>query len=89
MISHPSRRALSSRPIPHANEQFGIVLSGRVRPASTPNPAPTCTTATLGPGEVIHFPSNFPHSAEALEETLILDVFSPPSATTGIDIPRP
>jgi quercetin dioxygenase-like cupin family protein len=29
-------------------------------------------------GEVIHFPSNVWHKAEALEETVVLDVFSPP-----------
>lgn len=69
----------------HANEQFGIVLSGRIRFGLGAEDSPTRTHQTLGPGEVIHFPSNFPHSAEALEETLILDIFSPPSATTGID----
>jgi hypothetical protein len=26
------------------------------------------------------------HSADAVEETLVLDIFSPPSATTGVDI---
>lgn len=72
----------------HANEQFGIVLSGRIRFGLGGADSPTRTHQTLGPGEVIHFPSNFPHSAEALEETLILDIFSPPSATTGIDEPR-
>ena len=39
----------------------------------------------VGPGEVLHLPSNCPHSAEALEETVVLDIFSPPSERTGID----
>ena len=29
-------------------------------------------------GEVLHIPSNLPHKAEALEDTLDVDVFSPP-----------
>ena len=32
----------------------------------------------LRTGEVLHIPSNVVHSAEALEDTLDLDVFSPP-----------
>lgn len=69
----------------HANEQFGVVLSGRIRFGLGAEGTPDRHEATLGPGEVIHLPSNYPHSADALEETLILDIFSPPSAGTGID----
>ncbi len=29
-------------------------------------------------GEVLRLPSNVPHKAEALEETLDVDIFSPP-----------
>ena len=29
-------------------------------------------------GEVLHIPSNVPHKAEALEDTLDVDIFSPP-----------
>jgi quercetin dioxygenase-like cupin family protein len=29
-------------------------------------------------GEVLHIPSNLPHSAEALEDTLDVDIFDPP-----------
>jgi ribosomal protein L16 Arg81 hydroxylase len=29
-------------------------------------------------GEVLYIPSNLPHKAEALEDTLDVDVFSPP-----------
>lgn len=29
-------------------------------------------------GEVLHIPANVPHKAEALEDTLDVDVFSPP-----------
>jgi unsaturated pyranuronate lyase len=31
-------------------------------------------------GDVLHIPSNVPHRAEALENTLDVDVFSPPRA---------
>jgi len=30
--------------------------------------------------------ANAPHGDEAIEDTLILDLFSPPSETTGIDL---
>ena len=29
-------------------------------------------------GEVLHIPSNVPHKAEALADTLDVDIFSPP-----------
>jgi quercetin dioxygenase-like cupin family protein len=32
----------------------------------------------LGPGDVVRIPPNVPHEAEALEDTLDIDVFSPP-----------
>lgn len=72
----------------HANEQFACVLRGRIRFGLGAEGSPERREATLGGGEVIHLPANLPHSADALEETVILDVFSPPSATTGIDTPR-
>lgn len=69
----------------HVNEQFSCILSGRLK--FTLGDASTEATEQLivGPGEVIHLPSNVPHAAEAIEETIVLDIFSPPSATTGID----
>ena len=32
----------------------------------------------IGEGEVLHLPSNLWHRAEALEDSVVLDVFSPP-----------
>lgn len=69
----------------HANEQFGIVLSGKIKFGLGAEGSPDRRFQTLGPDEVIHLPAHLPHSAEALEDTLILDVFSPPSERTGID----
>lgn len=69
----------------HENEQMSCILSGRLRFGLGAEGSPDRREVTLGPGEVLHLPSNVPHSAEALEETVVLDVFAPPSAGTGID----
>lgn len=66
----------------HANEQFSCVLSGRVRFALADG------HKVLGPGEVLHLPPHAPHGAEAIETAVVLDVFAPPSTTTGIDEKR-
>lgn len=70
----------------HENEQFGVVISGRIRFGVGAEGSTGRYEVTLGAGEVIHFPAHVPHSAEALEETLILDLFSPVSAGTGVDL---
>jgi quercetin dioxygenase-like cupin family protein len=82
MISHITlRRGFTVPTHAHENEQFSAVLSGRLRFGVGADGR----QVTIGPGEVIHLPSNLPHSAEALEDTVVLDIFSPPSQTTGID----
>lgn len=63
----------------HVNEQFTCVLSGRVKFTLADG------ERVLAAGEVLHLPSHAPHGAEALETAVVLDVFAPPSATTGID----
>lgn len=69
----------------HENEQFAMIVSGRLRFRIGGKEGQTPAEIVVGAGEVIHLPSNLPHSAFALEETLVLDLFSPPSETTGID----
>jgi len=69
----------------HANEQIAMVMSGRVRFGLGAEGSKDRREVTLGAGECLHLPCNAPHSAEALEESLVLDVFSPPSERTGID----
>ncbi len=69
----------------HENEQFACVLSGRIRFTLGAEGAKNRREVTLGAGEVIVLHSNVPHAAEALEETIIFDVFSPPSEGTGVD----
>jgi quercetin dioxygenase-like cupin family protein len=72
----------------HENEQFSAVLSGKLRFSLGRPDEQGRTTVDVGPGEVIHLPSGLPHGAIAVEETVVLDIFSPPSAGTGIDRPR-
>jgi quercetin dioxygenase-like cupin family protein len=69
----------------HVNEQMTCILSGRLKFTLGEETSANRETVMVGPGEMIHLPSNTPHAAEAIEETVVLDIFSPPSATTGID----
>ncbi|MHC4218835.1 MAG: cupin domain-containing protein [Planctomycetota bacterium] len=69
----------------HENEQICCVLSGRLRFGLGAEDSPRREEVEVEGGEVLHLPSGVPHSAEALEESLVIDIFSPPSETTGID----
>ena len=59
----------------HHNEQLTYILQGalrfRIGEAGTEE-------IVVRAGEVLHIPSNVPHEAEALEDTLDVDIFSPP-----------
>ena len=59
----------------HENEQFSYVLEGallfRIGDGQSEE-------VVVRAGEVLHIPSNVPHSGEALEDTVDLDVFVPP-----------
>ena len=59
----------------HENEQITYILSGVLRFWLGEDGA---EVVDVHAGEVLHIPSNLPHKAEALEETLDVDVFSPP-----------
>jgi len=59
----------------HANEQVSYVLSGALRFWIG---ADAEETVDIGAGEVLVIPPNVTHKAEALADTLELDVFSPP-----------
>jgi quercetin dioxygenase-like cupin family protein len=59
----------------HDNEQITYILEGRLRFWIGSEDA---EPRDIGPGEVLHIPSNVPHKAEALEDTFDVDVFSPP-----------
>ena len=59
----------------HENEQFTYILEGALRFWIGEDEA---EEVVVRAGEVLHIPSKVPHKAEALEDTLDLDVFSPP-----------
>ena len=58
----------------HINEQFTYVLEGALLFYLGENGEEQVTVRT---GEVLHIPSNLPHEAHALEDTLDLDIFTP------------
>ncbi len=60
----------------HENEQYTYVLQGKLRLWTGPEGDEQ--EHTVGSGDVLVIPSNLPHRAEALEDTLDLDVFNPP-----------
>ena len=59
----------------HENEQITYILEGGLRFWIG---ADESQTLDVMAGEVLHIPSNVPHKAEALEDTLDVDIFSPP-----------
>jgi quercetin dioxygenase-like cupin family protein len=59
----------------HHNEQITYILEGALHFWIGEDES---QELVVGVGEVLHIPSNVPHKAEALEDTLDVDVFSPP-----------
>ena len=55
----------------HDSEQMTYILQGALKVVVGGD------VLTVREGEVLHVPSGVPHQAEALEDTLELDVFSP------------
>ena len=61
----------------HENEQLTYVLDGALHFWIGEDGS---QEVTIRAGEVLHIPSNVWHKAEALQDTLDVDVFSPPRA---------
>ena len=59
----------------HDNEQLTYILEGALHFWIGDDGS---QELILRAGEVLHIPSNVPHKAEALEDTLDVDIFSPP-----------
>lgn len=59
----------------HENEQLTYILEGGLRFWIG---ADESQVIDVMAGEVLHIPSNVLHKAEALEDTLDVDIFSPP-----------
>lgn len=55
----------------HENEQISYVLEGALRFHVAGE------AVTISKGQVLLIPSNAPHGAEALEDAVVLDIFSP------------
>lgn len=64
----------------HENEQIALVVSGRIRFT-----LPGGRVEELVGGQALLVPGGVEHGAEAVERTVVMDVFAPPSATTGVD----
>lgn len=62
----------------HENEQLTYVLEGVLRLWVGDEGSPDIRTYDVRGGEVLVIPSHVPHRAEALEDTLDVDVFCPP-----------
>ena len=58
----------------HENEQFTYILQGALRFWIGEDES---QELVVHAGEVLHIPSNVPHKAEAVEDTVDLDVFTP------------
>lgn len=69
----------------HDNEQIVVVLSGQCRFGLGAVGSPQRREVLVSAGQVLVLPGNTPHSCEALQDTEILDLFSPISEKTGID----
>jgi quercetin dioxygenase-like cupin family protein len=61
----------------HENEQFTYIIEGALKFYLGEEGE---EEVTVRAGEVLHIPSNVWHRAEALEDTLDMDIFSPPRA---------
>ncbi len=61
----------------HENEQLTYILEGTLRFRLG---ADESEVVDVKAGEVLHIPTNVPHSAQALEDTLDVDIFCPPRA---------
>jgi quercetin dioxygenase-like cupin family protein len=59
----------------HENEQLTYILEGTLRFFLGADESEVVDVAA---GEVLHIPGHLPHKAEALEDTLDVDIFHPP-----------
>jgi quercetin dioxygenase-like cupin family protein len=59
----------------HENEQITYILEGALKFWLGEDQS---EIVVVSAGQVLHIPSNVPHQAEALEDTLDVDIFDPP-----------
>ncbi len=70
----------------HSNEQMAVVMSGSLKFAV--GEGASRREEIVSGGEVLHLPSNVLHGAEVLEDAVVLDLFSPPTDSIGLDQQR-
>jgi quercetin dioxygenase-like cupin family protein len=68
----------------HENEQMAMVLSGHVVWTLGAAGDPAQRKLEMRGGEMLHLPANVWHGVDAIEDTDIIDVLSPPGAM-GVD----
>ena len=68
------------KPHSHASEQISLVVSGKTRWLLGEDES----EHIVGPGEVLVIPGGCRHGMEALEDSDLIDVISPPGAM-GVD----
>ena len=72
MVMYRFREGITWPEERHAAEQGGYILQGKVEFHSGDD------TLVLGPGESYFIESNVPHYTHFIEETILIDIFSPP-----------
>ncbi len=68
----------------HESEQMACIVSGKVRWRLGAPGSHDYREVVVEGGSVVFLPSWFPHGVDALEDTFILDVLSPPGEM-GVD----
>jgi quercetin dioxygenase-like cupin family protein len=66
------KKGVASPPHQHIHEQVTMLASGAMRFDLAGE------TILLRPGDLLPIPSNVPHGAQALEDSVLIDVFTPP-----------
>jgi quercetin dioxygenase-like cupin family protein len=56
----------------HPHEQFVVMVQGKLRLIVGD------AEMIMGPDDIVVVPPNTPHEAVALEDTVVIDIFSPP-----------
>ncbi len=69
----------------HANEQIMLMLDGRFEMTVHDAEGGEPRTFVMAKGDCVLLPAHCPHGGRAVEDALILDMFSPPSQATGIN----
>lgn len=73
-VEHRVKKGHVAKGDTHENEQLTLVLSGQLKISVEGH------TRVLGKGEAVLIPSHILHDVEVLEDSVVIEVFSPPRA---------